>query len=298
MLRNLIDEVMRRRLWPIFVVAALVAIAAPVLFLKSAAPDAPPASTAAPAAAPAGELPARAQRLLAATGDQPGGAGRAGARKTDPFQGPSSRAATASSGATAGATTTTETPSGSTSGAGAQTDVAVPTTPASNASTATSPAQPAGDDTTTATAASTKSVDVRFGEHMDSRLNRAIPRMQTFIAGGRVVAIFVKYSPSRDKAVFAIAPKTLVSGDIDCRRKQDVCRYVDIPAGKSVRLTTLDGNGDLVTRRLDVVRIERPAETATATAASSAPADGSCLLGKLLKLTARDMPLASDACQS
>jgi hypothetical protein len=59
MLRTLLDEVMRRRLWPIPLVAVLVAVAAPLLFLKSAPQDAPPASLAAPAMAPAGKLPAR-----------------------------------------------------------------------------------------------------------------------------------------------------------------------------------------------------------------------------------------------
>ncbi len=59
MLRNLLDEVRRRHLWPIPVIALLVAVAAPLLFLKSAPSDAPLASAPAPAAAPAGQLPAR-----------------------------------------------------------------------------------------------------------------------------------------------------------------------------------------------------------------------------------------------
>ena len=91
MLRNLLDEVVRRRLWPIPLVAVLVAVAAPLLFLKPAPPDAPLASMAAPPVAPAAELPARAQRLL--TGSDAGAADERGprSRKSDPFQAPSSR---------------------------------------------------------------------------------------------------------------------------------------------------------------------------------------------------------------
>ena len=113
---------------------------------------------------------------------------------------------------------------------------------------------------------------------------RSIPRLQTFVAEGRVVAIFVKYSPTRDKAVFAIAPGTRLEGDIECRRKQGLCRYLDIPAGKGMRLTIRDSDGNRIHRRIDVHRITRPSQPGTAATASSAPADGSCLLGKMLAL--------------
>lgn len=298
MLRNLFDEVMRRRLWPILALAALVAIAAPLLFLKSAPTDAPPAP--APAAAPAGELPARAQQLLATTGAEARTAtARAKRRGSDPFQPPSSAQAPSDE---------SDTPAKETAGAGSNSSKPVPvvitnagaTTPSSATATTTAPATssgaaPIGDDTTTTTVAKrTTSVDIRFGERYPGKLHRGIPRTQTFVAGGRVIAIFVKYSPKRDKAVFAIAPGTLVTGDIECRRKQDLCRYVDIPAGKSVRLTTLASDGALVTRRLAVERIGR----APSAGASAAPANGSCLLGKLLTMSAQDAPLAADACES
>ena len=58
MLRSLVDEVVRRRLWPIPLVALLVAIAAPLLFMKSAPPAAPAAPRRPPAAAP-GKLPTK-----------------------------------------------------------------------------------------------------------------------------------------------------------------------------------------------------------------------------------------------
>lgn len=302
MLRNLFDEVMRRRLWPILALAALVAIAAPLLFLKSAPTDAPPAP--APAAAPAGELPARAQQLLATTGAEARTAkARAKRRGSDPFQPPSSAQAPSDE---------SDTPAKETAGAGGNSTKPVPvvitnaegTTPSSATATATAPgtssgAAPIGDDTTTTVAKRTTSVDIRFGERYPGKLHRGIPRTQTFVAGGRVIAIFVKYSPKRDKAVFAIASSTLVTGDIECRRKNDLCRYVDIPAGESVRLTMLASDGSLVTRRLAVERIGRtPSAGATAAAASHAPANGSCLLGKLLTMSAQDAPLAADACKS
>jgi hypothetical protein len=301
MLRNLLDEVMRRRLWPILVVAVVVAVAAPLLFLKSS-PSGAPVAAPAPGTAPEGELPARAQRLLAttsATGKDVTrkAAGRAG----DPFQPPSSAAANA-------AAASGDKPKPAAAAAAPAADKPIPVVIAnadgSTPTTAAAPATGTGSSTPAPiTNGSVKtvakrgiSVDVRFGKTLPSRLRRSIPRLQTFVAGGRVIAIFVKYSPKRHKAVFAIGPNTLVRGDVDCRRKQDVCRYVDIPAGKHVRLTTLAANGSLVTRRLDVVRIGRASSLSATAASVGAPANGSCLLGKLLTLGAKDAPLASDAC--
>lgn len=302
MLADLLSEVRRRRLWPIALVALLVAVGAPLLFLEPAAPDAPSASALAPPPAAAGRLPARAERLLA-TSDATTSEKRRSGKSGDPFRAPASRGgsstadATSKAAASSGKETTTDA-----AGADAAPRVTDPIPVVitnGDGSERTSPAQPIGDEsaTSTSTPAGTRSVDVRWGARMPARLYRAIPRLQTFVAGGRVVAIFVKYSPKRDKAVFAIAPKTLVRGEIDCRRKAGVCRYVDIPAGRGVRLTTVGTDGSLVTRRLDVERVKRVSRSGAA-AASTSPGNGACLLGKLLRLEADDMPLASDACPS
>lgn len=301
MLRSLIDEVMRRRLWPVLLGAVAVAVAAPLLFLKSGPAES--GSTAAPAAAPAGELPARAQRLLTTSKAPASTARKPGAKAADPFQAPASHRRAAAAAAKGKSPAKPET----TQAAAVTEPVPVVVTNSDGTKSATSspstvtPARPA---TTTPAkskpvAKRTAAVDVRFGKRHPGRVHRSIPRLQTFVAGGRVIAIFVKYSPNRDKAVFAIAPRTVVTGDVECRRKENVCRYVDIPAGKHVRLTTLTAAGNLVSRRLDVMRIDRTRSSGgSARAARSAPADGACLLGKLLALGAKDSPLAGNACKS
>jgi len=292
MLRNLLDEVRRRHLWPIPVIALLVAVAAPLLFLKSAPPDAPLASAPAPAAAPAGQLPARA---LLATSDTRKRAARERSRKADPFQGPSSGGSKTAEKKTSSDKKKTDT--------GPEPVPVVITNPDGTApATPTTPATPTapigGGDAPTKVIPETRPmlVNVRFGARIPAPLSPVIPRLQTFNAGGRVVAIFVKYSPTRDKAVFAIAPDSLLSGDIDCRRKDGVCRYVDIPAGKGVRLTVTTSSGTLVTRRLDVVSINPHPDPSATSGVSPAPVNGPCLLGKLLTLSPGDASLATDAC--
>ena len=303
MLASLLSEVRRRHLWPIPLVALLVAVGVPLLFLKSAPPDAPHASTAAPAPAAAGALPTRAERLLA-TSDAPMTRTRRSGKAGDPFRAPSSHRATsgAASASNAPAATQKPTPAGTPPAQPAVTapvPVVVTNADGTKPATTTQPSVSAAPKSAGSSASSRRrAVDVRFGKRMPAPLYRRIPRLQTFVAGGRVIAIFVKYSPARGKAVFAIAPRTLVTGDIKCRRKEGLCRYVDIPAGKGVRLTTLATGGSLITRRLDVLRIHGASQTGAVAAARRASAEGPCLLGRVLKLTARDMPLPAGACQS
>lgn len=299
MLRNLIDEVVRRRLWPVVLVAVVVAGAAPLLFLKSAPPGGVPA--AAPVTAPAGELPARAQRLLTKSEAPAARTRKRAAKATDPFQAPSSHRR-AAAGRSAGKG---DAKPKAASAAAANKPVPVVITnaegtkPPARSPAQVAPAQPTVPAPTRPVAKRSAAVDVRFGLRLPGRVHRRIPRRQTFVAGGRVIAIFVKYSPNRDKAVFAIAPSTHVSGDVVCRRKENLCRYVDVPVGEHVRLTTLTAGRKLVSRRLDVMRIDRsPPAGGSATPERTAPADGACLLGKLLALGAKDPPLAADACKS
>jgi len=302
MRRNVIDEITRRRLWPIAAIALLVAVAAPLLLLKGSLAAAPGASTtvpAAPATPALGTLPADAQRLLDSS-DAPQAAARRRRDGNDPFQPPSSARAASSKGSTKSADTSADEDKSSDEPAARDSTEPVPVIVIADArgnragsGTATSTATPIDGGAATTTGSDSYAVDVRFGPGFEGPLHRAIPRRQTFVAGGRVVAIFVKYSPTRKKAVFAIAPTTRVRGDVDCRRKQGVCRYVDIPAGKYVRLTLRATDGKLVTRRLDVHRVRRGAQPA-----SASPANGSCLLAKVLKLTADDEAPTADACRS
>ena len=81
--------------------------------------------------------------------------------------------------------------------------------------------------------------------------------MQAFFIRGKVAAVFVKYSPSLRKAVFAVAPGIHVSGPVTCRVQNGACRYLDIPAGSYARLTMLTAKREIVRRRLDVEHITR-----------------------------------------
>jgi hypothetical protein len=263
MLRNLVNEIVRRRLWPIPVVAIAVALAAVLLFLKPAPQDAAPSAAVVPAAQ--ADLPARARRLLTAT-DASATKGRRHSRSArDPFREPASGGkASAGAGAKkssskkkAAATSSATKPSDPVPVVITNADGSKPSAPAAapaaapGAGDASTPAPPAGGSSSAPPA-----VNVRFGALMDSAIQRGIPRLKTFEVGGKIAVVFVKYSPARHKAIFAIDPSTTVRGDVDCRRIDGLCRYVDIPAGKYARLTFVADDGSRVSRRLDVVRVD------------------------------------------
>ena len=305
MLRNLLQEIVRRRLWPIPVLALLAIVAAPVLFLKSAPAGAPAAATAAPAPATAGELPARAQRLLQASTGTPRG-GATGAAQ-DPFQPPAAQRAAAAAAAAAknggGSAAPAGSKTGSSSGSGAGTSTTsapVPVViqnPDGSTVTTTPPATGSGSGASAGTAGPA-SVDVRFGPTAGTRVHRAIPRLESFFIHGKLAAVFVKYSPSRNKAVFAVSPDVLVTGPVKCRRQDGVCRYVDIPAGSFARLSTLTKDRILVSRRLDVERINRGQSAATTTAVAAGDrSENTCLLRRLQALRPGGTPIDRDACE-
>lgn len=256
MLRNLVDEIVRRRLWPIPLAALAVVVAAPLLFLKSAPPQAVADATAATSTAQAA-LPTRAQRLLTTTD-----AGRTSERRLsrsarDPFQAPASRSAAAKKvskkASSSSKKTTTTTQKGT---ADDPVTVVVQNADGSSTSAATSGTSTSRSTSTSPSSDSqiAPSVDVRFGAHKDSPIERRIRRLKTFEVHGEIAVIFIKYSPTRHKAIFSIAPTTTVSGDVDCRAVDGVCSYVDIPVGSYARLTFSLSDGSRVSRRLDVVR--------------------------------------------
>ncbi len=311
MLRSLVDEVVRRRLWPIPLVALLIAVAAPVLFMKSPPPDAP-AATEAPATAAAAPLPAVAKNLVATSDKAVTPRDKAKRKAQDPFAPPASarKAATSQSAAKEpdakqGTSTPKAIPLVITNSNGDKLTV-------TSDSKAKAKKQPKKQKTTTTPQATTPTVsvskpvtyvDVRFGKALPSKVRRRMPAMQTFRAGGKVAAIFMKYSPTRNKAVFAVASSTKVKGDVKCRRKAGACRYVDLGEGQHVRLTMRNADGTLVSRRLDVVNIHREsAPIAGAATPAAAPRDtplaqATCLLKRLLTLSPILPSISVDACE-
>ena len=307
-MRNLIEEVRNRRVLAFAALGVLVALALPLLFLKSAPEGAPTANTAAPAPAKEAKLPARAARLLA-TSDQGAAGGQAKGSAEDPFNPPASYMAAAAAAAAKGdaAATPAATQSGgaapkAAAGGGASDKPVEVVVTNPDATPSTSPrGNGSGSRTSTPSRSLTArnaSVDIRYGPKANTRIRRAISRQKGFYIHGKLVAAFVKYSPSRKAAVFAVAPGVYISGEAKCRAQNGVCRYVDIPAGSHAWLTVALPSRTIVSRRLDVVRIKRrTASSRTRAASAGARSEAACLARKLVAMERGDALLHRDACQ-
>ena len=218
MLRSLVNEVVRRRLAPVLIVALLVIVAAPLLFMKSAPSGAPDASEAPPAAAP-GKLPGSAEKLVTSSDKAVTPRHRSKSQK-DPFAPPAS----AIQAARAAANPAKPAAHGLGFGFEVQRRDEDPGRPDQPGRLEDRLAQAEevdaeevdaeevdAEDVLAGRRAPSKQVavvNVRFAATRDSKLRRGVPRLKTFQAGGKVAAMFVKYSPARSAAVFAIAPST------------------------------------------------------------------------------------------
>ena len=308
MLRNLIDEVRSRRMLAFAALGVLVALALPLLFLKGTPVGAPAADTAAPAPATEAKLPARAARLLAAT--DTGTPGQASGSTQDPFAPPASyRAAVAAAAKGAATVSGTDAAAKATGGGGSSSTKPIPgviKNPGSSTQTSTPTPTPSTTNDRPARTAPAKSlnagnagVDIRFGPKAETPIKRAIPRKKGFYIHGKLVAMFVKYSPSRSAAVFAVAPGLHITGAVKCRVIGGACRYIDVPAGQHVWLTYITPNRTIVNRRLDVVRIQRRSPRSGTTAASaSTRSEAACLMQELVGMKLGDALLDRDACKS
>jgi hypothetical protein len=292
-MRGLLQEIVRRRLWPIPLVAVLVAVAAPMLFLKSApsepAPPAQPSQATIDASAEKG-LPVRARRLL----ETNSAAKRAKKSKAaDPFQAPKSSRKASSGAASAGTSTNSAAPSSAAGATGGQKPVPVVITDADGKTkTDTTDGDASSDSTSSGSDGTYVAVDVRFGQKPVGPLRRSIPRLRPFTADGRLVASFVGYSATRNKATFAIAPSTFVAGSVKCRREDGQCRFVDLAVGKRAVLTIAGPGGSAITGWLKVVRMHEVTGDEP-----KSPLGGSCLLHKLQKSSLGDPAVLSDACE-
>jgi hypothetical protein len=302
MLRNLIDEVRNRRVLAFAALGVLVALALPLMFLKSAPDGAPASDAAAPAAAKEAKLPPRAARLLQTT-DPGAPGGRAKGSAQDPFAPPASYRAAAAAAASKGAAGAADSSGAKSAANSPGAASATPTKPipvviqdGSPAKKKQASSRSRSNPSTSSPTRSTRTltVDIRYGKKKDSPIKRAIPRNQAFYIHGKLVAMYVRYSESRKKAIFAVAPGVHISGPVSSRVSDNV-RYIDVPAGEHAWLTIVTANRTIVKRRLDVVRARSVSGAKTTNAAASA--ESACLLGKLTAMKPGDRFLDRDACE-
>jgi hypothetical protein len=261
-LRNLLADLVEKRLWPVAVLLVGALVAVPVLLGGG---DAGSGDVAVAPAAPADTSGARAVRVsedgevltVAPTG-----------AKRNPFTQPVAKKAAAETDAAPATTNEPQAPASGGSAGGATTD-ATPTAPSTGGTTTTpsTPSTPQPDEDT-----NVLRVDLRFGEPGATKQKAYddVARLSALPSTNEPVVIFLGLKKDKKTATFLISSDATATGDGDCKPSATNCQTIEMRQGDSTFLDIDLGSG-VRQFRLDVKKIEE-AEAEDAAKATQARA--------------------------
>ena len=271
-LRNVFQDLVERRLWPIALVLVVALIAIPVLLSSPASDTAGTSTTPAPPVAPAtgsgGALPAF-EPVVSTEGSKSSEIEKnlSGFETKDPFkvQGLPSGNSDSANGATTSAGTTTVTgDSPTTLGGGTGT----------TAGTGTS-------GTGTSGSGSTQSGQVTFydwkatvrfgtGDNLDKKV---LERFRALPNSENPVVVFMDVTTDGNEAVFLVSTATGTTGEGDCE-PDDTCTFLYMKVGQTQSFEAVNANDEVVTYKLRLTDIsmkvvDKPANSDTTGSTSS-----------------------------
>lgn len=271
-LRNLLDDLWEKRLWPIALALVVALVAVPLLLAKGDGDTA--ASVPLPAASKLGPL---ASSTPAVDIVQPDSASRLlPLSKHNPFaQQHLPQVAKPADAATKG--TDTSAPAGGAGGAGGS---AGPGTGGASVG----PVAPAQTF-------DVASLDIRFGRADSKQERRNLPRLAPLPSAGNAVVIYLGLLKDGHTAVFLISSDAHAEGDGSCHPKKANCETVHMKAGDSEFFDVTTASGAIVQYELDLlhVRVTKTTDPAVAKAAYvRASRSGKSLLRKFLRRTGQN----------
>jgi hypothetical protein len=253
-LRNLIADLVAKRLWPVAVALAVGLVAVPVVLGRGAAAPAP-APASAVAQAPVGAPSSRAAVTLEQT---PSTARRDIGSVRNPFKAPKSA-----------------TP--------AKTATPAASTPAASGDTSTSPgggssAPTGGDNSTTTTKPSTPStpdpidtyrLTLRFGQAGDRKVHKDVARLTPLPSLDQPFFVFMGVLKDGKTAVFLVSSDVTATGDGTCKPTAASCQTIELKEGDT-EFFDLAVDGVPVQYQLDIIHLRKnDTQSATAAAASA-----------------------------
>jgi hypothetical protein len=251
-LRNLANELVERRLWPVALLLALALVAVPLLLSKPAspaddgAPDATmpaqaPAAAAAAAARTPGDTPPGGEPVVAvAQADQPNAPLRG--RAKNPFRQQHTQDAVTSGGSapSAGA-------AGSPSGAGSDGSGG---TSGGTGGSGGSGGTGGGEPQPTFEYAS---IDVRFGRAGHRlRTIEDVPRLAPLPNASHPIVVFLGMRRDRERAVFLVSTDVHVQGLGQCVPSQKLCEAIELRRGETAFFDYTRADGDVEQYELDL----------------------------------------------
>jgi len=247
-LRNLVNELVERRLWPVALLLVVALVAVPLLLAKPSSPagdGAAGVSTPAPAPAaaaapplPGGSGPGGEPVVSVAAADEPSAPLRG--HEKDPFRQqhvPAASTATASSTAGAGGA------GGASGGSGAA------PSPGGGGSTGGTP-PPAPHTYTYA------SIDVRFGKAGQTlHAHDDVPRLTPLPGPIKPIVVFMGMRADHQTAVFLVSTDVHAQGDGRCVPSKKLCEAIELQRGQTALLDWAEPDGSVTQYELDLVDV-------------------------------------------
>jgi hypothetical protein len=261
-LRNVFQEIVERRLWPVALVLAVALVAIPVLLSNpaSSTPSASPVSPAAPATGTGGPLSAF-QPVVNTEGSKSSEIRKRlqGFQPKDPFkvQGLGGGGGSEASGAT-GESTTLGAGTGTTLEPGAGGDTSGSGTSGSGTSgSGTSGSGQSGSGTSGQSGSITYftwTATVRFGigDNADQLDKKRLERFRALPSSENPVVVFMGVTTDGEKAVFLVSTASGTTGEGDCE-PDDTCTFLYMKPGQTQSFEAVDEDDQVVTYKLKLI---------------------------------------------
>jgi hypothetical protein len=266
--RNLITDLVDRRLWPVAVALLGALVAVPVLLGGSKAPAPAPAAPLAAAPATTGGT-AQAAVSLSTPSTTP-------KYRPGPVRNPFAQHKVPPPATTP--VQTTPAPSAPVSG----TSPSIPT--GGGMPVVTTPIVPgSGGGRRDVTETNVWRVNLRFGEAGDQKTHKAIPRLTPLPSATDPFFIFLGVLADGKTAVFLISSDTTATGDGTCKPNPTQCDTIELRAGDTEFFDVAQGNAGVTQSELDLLKVfhDKVKGAAAAAKASRVSRDGKDVIHEL-----------------
>jgi hypothetical protein len=243
--RNLVNDLVDRRLWPVALALLGALVAVPMLL--GGGSKAPTSAPAAPLAAAAGAAAPNAQAAVALS--QPSTSTTPTYRPgpvRNPFAQHKVPAPATTNPSSAPAPSAPSAPSSAPSVPSGGGGVPVTTTPIVPGS---------GGGRRDATETNVWRVNLRFGEAGDQKTHKDIPRLSPLPSATNPFFIFLGVLADGKTAVFLISSDTTATGDGKCKPNPEQCDTIEMRAGDTEFFDVAQGNAGVTQYELDLLKV-------------------------------------------
>ena len=253
LVRNVWNDLVEKRLWPVAIVLVVALVAVPVLLTRGESSSTP--TGVASTAAPAGPVAGTAVVSLAPSASGP--TNRPGTVR-NPFTqavAPASAVATATAPAASSPSSPNSPPSAG--GGGATTpSTTTPTTPA-----------PVKKKSTRPDALDTYRVTLRFGQAGAQHTMHNVARLAPLPSARAPFFVFLGVLQDGKTAVFLVSSDAAATGDGKCRPSATDCETIEMKAGDTEFFDLSLGSAGVLQYQLDVLKVQRRKSDTKAVAA-------------------------------